>query len=89
MRMWLVPPSHMCRKHLWGEHGTAHASRQPEKGKSITGFLSGGWSIRVGCMNGTANWSEMEQRGYAHNSPLKEEECRSTRNYDCSTARTT
>ena len=40
MRMWLVPPSHMCRKHLLGEHVELHMLLGTlKKGKSITCLL--------------------------------------------------
>ena len=90
MRMWLVPPSHMCRKHLLGEHVELHMLLGSlKKGKSITGFLSGGLvdPCRMYERHGELV-REMERRGYAHHSPLKEEECaEALRNYDCSTAR--
>ena len=77
MRMWLVPPSHMCRKHLLGEHVELHMLLGTlKKGKSITGFLSGGLvdPCRMYKRHGELV-REMERRGYAHNSPLTEEEC--------------
>ncbi|EFL85585.1 hypothetical protein HMPREF1022_00204 [Desulfovibrio sp. 6_1_46AFAA] len=89
MRMWLVPPSHMCRKHLLGEHVELHMLLGTlKKGKSITGFLSGGLidPCRMYKRHGELV-REMERRGYAHNSPLTEEECtEALRDYDCSTA---
>ncbi|MFR8275029.1 MAG: pyrimidine dimer DNA glycosylase/endonuclease V [Desulfovibrio fairfieldensis] len=47
-----------------------------KKGKSITGFLSGGLidPCRMYKRHGELV-REMERRGYAHNSPLTEEEC--------------
>ncbi len=72
MRMWMVPPRKMCRKHLLGEHVEIHmAVATLRLGKSVEGFLQ----------NGLLDLSrlrerhdelvrEMERRGYRHTSPL-------------------
>ena len=39
MRMWMVPPSKMCRQHLLGEHVEIHMLvGTMRKGKSMQGF---------------------------------------------------
>lgn len=74
---------------LLGEHVELHMLLGTlKKGKSITGFLSGGLidPCRMYKRHGELV-REMERRGYAHNSPLTEEECtEALRDYDCSTA---
>lgn len=58
MRMWLVPPSHMCRKHLLGEHVELHMLLGTlKKGNPSPAFCLAAWSTRAGCTNGMANWS--------------------------------
>ena len=43
MRMWMLPPAGMCRKHLLGEHVELHMLLGSlRRGKNIEGFLSGG-----------------------------------------------
>ena len=64
MRMWMLPPETMCRKHLLGEHVELHMLLGSlRRGKNIDGFLAGKLVL------------EMERRGYRHASPLDEAEC--------------
>ena len=43
MRMWMVPPSKMCRKHLLGEHVELHMIAACLRlGKSIRGYVETG-----------------------------------------------
>lgn len=42
MRMWMLPPETMCRKHLLGEHVELHMLLGTMKrGRRIDGFLAG------------------------------------------------
>ncbi|ATU07747.1 pyrimidine dimer DNA glycosylase/endonuclease V [Methanohalophilus portucalensis] len=75
MRIWDLPPSELCRQHLLGEHRELHAlwsiitknkkaySNHPEtlrwKGKLHALYLRHETLV-----------SEMQKRGYNHNSPL-------------------
>lgn len=74
MRMWMVNPKLMCRKHLLGEHVELHMLvGSINKSRSIQGFLKKRllepqnieWRHRELA-------EEMERRGYNHNSPLPE-----------------
>ena len=75
MRIWDMPPSHLCRKHLLGEHLELHAlwtiltqhrtgyRRHPETLR---------WQGKLAALyrRHDALVAEMEQRGYRHNSLL-------------------
>jgi len=40
MRMWMVPPKYMCKRHIAGEHGEIHKHKHSfEKQHSISGRL--------------------------------------------------
>lgn len=79
MRMWMVPTSCLCRKHLLGEHVEIHM------------FIGAINNIKVldGYINSKLLFpseiefrhnqlvEEMENRGYKHNSPLPEIEAKS------------
>ena len=72
MRMWMVDPSLLCRKHLLGEHLECHMFVGAiNKGISIKGYMDRGLcepdklEIRH---NQLAN--EMAKRGYNHKSEL-------------------
>ncbi len=72
MRMWMVPPRKMCRKHLLGEHVEIHmVVASLRLGKSVAGFLEKGLlelhSLR---QRHDELVAEMLRRGYRHNSPL-------------------
>lgn len=74
MRMWMVDPKIMCRKHLLGEHVECHMFRSViVSGKKIDGY------IRNNCLE-IQNLKdrhdklakEIEDRGYNHKSPMEE-----------------
>lgn len=72
MRMWMVDPRMMCRKHLLGEHVEIHMlAGALLRGKSIAGFTAKNLlephSART---RHTALAAEMLRRGYRHASPL-------------------
>lgn len=74
MRMWLVPPEVMCRKHLLGEHVEMHMFVGTiNKGTSIQGYISDGL-VEVHRIKARhdALAEEMTHRGYNHASPLPE-----------------
>jgi len=72
MRLWMVKPSILCRKHLLGEHLESHMFVGAiTKGKSITGFIEKGL---VEVHNIVSRHDELAEemltRGYRHQSPL-------------------
>lgn len=72
MRMWMVPPRTMCRKHLLGEHVEIHmAVASLRLGRSVAGFLAKGL-LELGRLRARHDQlvREMGRRGYAHRSPL-------------------
>jgi hypothetical protein len=72
MRMWLVNPSLMCRKHLLGEHVELHMMvGSIVREKSLKGFVDNGL-IDVTKINDRHNElvNEMKKRGYNHKSPI-------------------
>ena len=74
MRMWMVKPQLMCRKHLLGEHVEIHMLvGSIQRGKSVAGFLAKGLlepqSIRS---RHEILVVEMLRRGYTHKSELAE-----------------
>lgn len=73
MRMWMVPPSAMCRKHLLGEHVETHMLFGTlRRGKSIAGFLAKGLLEPVSLKERhDALAREMEARGFVHRSPIE------------------
>jgi hypothetical protein len=72
MRMWMVDPRRMCRKHLLGEHVELHMlAGSLRRGRSIQGFLDGGLLEPQNLhTRHAALVKEMERRGYRHASPL-------------------
>lgn len=72
MRMWMVDPKKMCRKHLLGEHVEIHMMVGTLlKGRSIEGFLERGLlEPQSARKRHDALAAEMQARGYAHRSPL-------------------
>lgn len=72
MRMWPVPASTLCQKHLLGEHVEMHMfAGSLDKGTGMTGYIEGG---QVSLANLTKRHNllsaEMSRRGYSHSSPL-------------------
>ena len=77
MRMWMLPPAGMCRKHLLGEHVELHMLLGSlRRGKNIEGFLSGGLVDPQSIFARHEELvAEMTRRGFKHNSPLEKQEC--------------
>lgn len=72
MRMWMVPPELLCRKHLMGEHVETHMFVGTLKaGKSIGGYLKKGL-VEPQHLKARhdALAAEMTRRGYNHQSPI-------------------
>ena len=72
MRMWMVDPKLMCRKHLLGEHFELHKHRSSfEKKRSIKGRR---WQIEPLSMKDRHEElaREMILRGYKHDSPYEQ-----------------
>ena len=74
MRMWMVDPKKMCRKHLLGEHGELHKFLPGwRKQRSLTGYiLSNAIEPKSYKKRHNALVKEMKRRGYNHNSPLEQ-----------------
>lgn len=72
MRMWMVSPKVMCRKHLLGEHVEAHMFVGTlQKGVSVEGYVDGGlFDSRYLKARHDELVEEMTRRGYNHKSPL-------------------
>ncbi len=79
MRMWMLPPEGMCRKHLLGEHVELHMLLgSMRRGKSIEGFLSGGLvDPQLVFARHEELVAEMLRRGFKHASPIEASECAS------------
>lgn len=72
MRMWMIDPTLLCRKHLLGEHTELHMlAGSILRGTSLEGFVRNGL-LQVGdiAARHEALAQEMLARGYAHQSPL-------------------
>lgn len=74
MRMWNVPPSLLCRKHLLGEHVETHMfAGTILKGNSLQGYIKKGLVEVHNIKSRHEELSnEMKTREYKHNSPLPE-----------------
>ena len=72
MRMWMVNPKIMCRKHLLGEHVELHMFLGTlRKGVSINGYLANKlFEPTLLWKRHEALVEEMLRRGYNHNSPM-------------------
>ena len=79
MRMWMLPPEGMCRKHLLGEHVELHMLLgSMRRGKNIDGFLFGGLVDPQQLFARHEELvTEMAQRGFKHTSPIDANECAS------------
>ena len=77
MRMWMLPPAGMCRKHLLGEHVELHMLLGSlRRGKNIERFLSGGLvDPQLVFARHEELVAEMARRGFKHNSPIDAQEC--------------
>lgn len=72
MRMWMIPPALLCRKHLLGEHNELHMlAGSLLRGKSLEGFIRNGL-LEPACLvpRHDALAGEMRARGFRHQSPL-------------------
>mgnify|MGYP003479523380 FL=1 len=72
MRMWMVPPAIMCRKHLLGEHAELHMFVGTiNKGISVAGYLRDNLLEPMSLLarHMELSW-EMATRGYKHKSEL-------------------
>lgn len=74
MRMWMVNPELLCRKHLLGEHVEVHMlAGTIVKGNSLAGFLAKRLlAPQYMHSRHKALSTEMVKRGYNHNSPMPE-----------------
>lgn len=75
MRMWMIPPHQLCRKHLLGEHGELHKHRHNfVKRHRIDGRMSPKIQIEPASMESRhdALAEEMVRRGYNHQSPYEQ-----------------
>ena len=75
MRMWMVPPSCLCKMHLLGEHGEIHKHRHNfVKHHSIRGRVFPVVQIEPVSMKSRHDelTEEMLRRGYNHNSPYEQ-----------------
>lgn len=73
MRMWMVDPRTMCRKHLLGEHGELHKHRHSfVKQHSVDGRVRLG-QIEPASMRRRHDElaREMGRRGFKHESPYE------------------
>ena len=77
MRMWMLPPEGMCRKHLLGEHVELHMLLgSMRRGKNMDGFLSGGLvDPQLVFARHEELVAEMARRGFKHSSPIDASEC--------------
>lgn len=74
MRMWMIDPRLLCRKHLLGEHGEIHKHRHNfVKQHSILKRISPVVQIEPASMKlrHDALAEEMIRRNYNHNSPYE------------------
>lgn len=74
MRMWMVPPEVMCKKHLLGEHGELHKFLHNwRKQHRIDGRIAGNAMEPLSYQDRHDRLAEeMLRRGYNHASPLEQ-----------------
>ena len=73
MRMWMLPPGCLCRKHLLGEHGEIHKHKTSfEKRHRMDGRFLPVVQIQPAAMLRRHDElaAEMLRRGYNHKSPF-------------------
>jgi len=72
MRVWMVPPQILCRKHLLGEHVETHMFKGAmRKHIALDGYLENNLLEIPQLANRHALLvEEMQRRGYRHASPL-------------------
>lgn len=74
MRMWMIDPKLLCRKHLLGEHGEIHKHKHNfEKHHSMSGRIFPIVLIEPSSMKTRHDElaREMLKRGYNHQSPFE------------------
>jgi len=74
MRMWMVDPKIMCRKHLLGEHVELHMmAGHLRLGRKVNGFVAHN-CVQPASISARhkALAKEMARRGYQHASPLQQ-----------------
>ena len=73
MRMWIIDPTMLCRKHLLGEHVELHMFVGTiNKNKKLNGYRENGLVEVHNIKSRHAELvSEMKSRGMNHNSPLQ------------------
>jgi len=74
MRLWMIDPEVLCRRHLLGEHVEVHMFvGSINSGISMLGFVEKGL-LEYSSLHDRHEvlTREMLRRGYAHNSPLPE-----------------
>lgn len=83
MRMWLVDPEVMCRKHLLGEHVEMHMYLGSMKQrKAMLGYLAKNLLEPSVLYNRHEELAaEIERRGWKHNSPMDPAEVSSATRY--------
>ncbi len=75
MRMWMINPELLCKKHLLGEHGEIHKHRHNfVKQHRITKRISPVVQIEPSSMESRHDMlaAEMIRRGYNHSSPYSQ-----------------
>lgn len=73
MRMWMIDPSKLCRRHLLGEHLECHMFLGTlRRGRSVTGYLENNqFEPRSLYARHEAIAAEMIARGYGHHTPMR------------------
>ena len=71
MRMWMVDPNILCRKHLLGEHGEIHKHRHNFVKKHRMEGRRGQIEPKSMKSRHDALAKEMLKRGYKHESPYE------------------
>lgn len=77
MRMWMVDPRKMCRKHLLGEHVECHMYLGAVRAlRSLDGFFQARYLFKPSCLKARhdALAAEMMYRGYLHHTPFTEDD---------------
>ena len=73
IRMWMLDPALLCRKHLLGEHGEIHKHIPSfRKGYNVDGRFKPVAQIQLNAIESRHDdlAAEIQKRGYNHNSPL-------------------
>lgn len=71
MRMWMIDPKLLCRKHLLGEHGEIHKHKHNfEKKHNMTGRIGQIFPSKMKSRHDKLV-KEMRRRGYSHESPYE------------------